>query len=164
MIDYAYGLDTVGKKASDYPKLAIYNDFYGLTVKDLGLYALVENKIAGAIWSRKLNKEHNSNAFVNETTPVLSIAVLPEFRGQGIGSSMMTQFLLEAGALYEQLSVVANLDSQSRSFYEKFGFTDDSSKVKSEVSDKEMALLLKELTKKEVVRPTDGYDPRRWMD
>ncbi|MEA1956365.1 MAG: hypothetical protein U9N02_07730 [Campylobacterota bacterium] len=42
MVKYAHPKDI--KDAS------IYTEFYGLTTKDLGLYALVDNKIAGAIW------------------------------------------------------------------------------------------------------------------
>jgi len=49
MLHYALRLDEVNKTLSDIPKLAIYEEFYGFTTKDLGLYALVDNKIAGAV-------------------------------------------------------------------------------------------------------------------
>jgi ribosomal protein S18 acetylase RimI-like enzyme len=135
-----------------YPKgsldLEVYTKFYGLTTKDLGLYALVDNKVAGAIWSRELNN--------NQRTPVLSVAVLQEFKGQGIGSFMMEQFLQEAATTYEELSIDISHKPKSLKFYEKFGF------VKKE--DSKRLILIKKLEKKEIVRPTDGYDPRRWMD
>ncbi len=38
MVKYAHSKDT--------PNLKIYSDFYGLTAKDLGLYAIVDNHIA----------------------------------------------------------------------------------------------------------------------
>ena len=138
MVRYAY--------TEEMENLNIYSDFYGLTTKDLGLYALVDNKIAGAIWSRELNN--------NRDTPVLSVAVLPEFKGEGIGSFMMEQFLQEAAALYEQMSIDISHKNETLEFYEKFGFqrVDDS------------FVMLKKLEKKEVFRPTDGYDPTRWMD
>ena len=140
-----------------YPKdaknLEIYTDFYGLTNKDLGLYALVNNEIAGAIWIRKLNKEHNANGFINDDTPVMSVAITPKYKSQGIGSFMMEQFLQEAGALFEQISIDISHKEQSLAFYKKFGFEKFDNFV-----------LLKKLEIKEVVRPTDGYDPTKWMD
>jgi ribosomal protein S18 acetylase RimI-like enzyme len=150
MLKYAYVEDT--------PNLNIYSDFYGLTAKDLGLYALVDNHIAGAIWSRRLNSEHNSTAFVDEKTPVLSMAVLPEFRAKGVGTFMMDQFLQEAGALYEQLSVGVLNNSKTIKFYKKFGFEIVDN------SEQKIITMIKKLEKKEVFRPTDGYDPTKWMD
>lgn len=85
MLHYAMRLDDVNKSLSDIPKLAIYNEFYGFTSKDLGLYALVDNQLAGAVWIRRLNADHGSNGYIDENTPILNIAVLPEFRGKGIG-------------------------------------------------------------------------------
>ena len=107
----------------DTQNIDIYDNFYGLTPKDLGLYALVDNKIAGAIWSRRLNKEHNSTGYVDENTPVLSMGVLPEFRNSGIGSQMLEQFLLEAGELYEQISI-NTYNPHAMNFYKKFGFVE----------------------------------------
>ena len=136
--------------------LNIYSDFYGLTTKDLGLYVLVENEIAGAVWTRRFNEEHKATAFVDENTPVLSMAVLPKFRNSGIGSFMMEQFLQEAAALYEQISVSVLADSKAVDFYKKFAFV--------ELDETKSSIMVKKLEKKEVTRPSDGYDPTRWMD
>jgi ribosomal protein S18 acetylase RimI-like enzyme len=134
----------------------IYTDFFGLSDKDLGLYAMKNNVVAGAIWSRKLNAAHNSNAFLDENTLVLNLAVKPEFQNQGIATAMIEQFLLEASALYEALSIAVPNDEKSRKFLEKFGF--------EIVKEKPVIVMKKVLEKKEIVRPTDGYDARKWMD
>jgi len=126
-------------------ELLKYTEYYGLTTKDLGLYALVDNKIAGAIWSRK---------FSPDETPVLSVAIVPEFKNEGIGAFMMNQFLQEAAVIYDELLINISAKEKALAFYEKFGF------VKNETN----FLLTKKLEKKEIVRPTDGYDPTRWMD
>jgi len=140
----------------DLDDTTIYSDFYGLSTKDLGLYALIDNSIVGAIWSRKLNAEHNAAAFIDENTPVLSMVILPEFRGKGIGSAMMSQFLLEAGEVYEQLSILVKEEEKTVKFFEKFDFVTTPNNANK--------TMLKKLEKKEIVRPTDGYDPRKWMD
>lgn len=165
MLHFAMRLDELNKTLQDFPQLDIYKNFYGLSSKDLGLYALSEHTIAGAVWIRILRADDGANGFVDANTPVLNIAVKPEFRGIGIGSAMLEQLLLEAGAVFEQISVSVVKGSKAVKFYEKFGFTKvASSEGKSPVDESEVITMLKELEKKEVVRPTDGYDPRRWMD
>lgn len=127
----------------DAPNLNIYYDFYGLTSKDLGLYALVDGTIVGAIWTRELQVQ----------TPYLSLAVKPEYRENGIATAMMEQFLVEISAVSEML-IAPTYDNEALiKFYTKFGFTQDKG-----------SLMKKTLDKKEIVRPTDGYDPRKWMD
>ena len=123
----------------------LYTDFYGLTTKDLGLYALVDNEIAGAIWSRKLDGD----------APQMCLAIVEKFKGQGIGSFMMEQFLQEAAALYDAVSIDISAKPKSMKFYENFGF---------ERKNSDNFLMVKQLERKEVFRPSDGYDPRRWMD
>ena len=123
--------------------LNIYYDFYGLTSKDLGLYALVDNIIVGAIWTRELE----------DKIPSLSLAVLPEYRGKGIATAMMEQFLVEISAVSEVLIAQTYENEALRKFYTKFDFTQEKD-----------SLMQKTLEKKEIVRPTDGYDPRKWMD
>lgn len=123
----------------------IFTDFYGLTTKDLGLYALVGSEIAGAVWSRKLDN----------TPPQMCLAIVDKFKDEGIGSFMMEQFLQEVGALFESVCIDISSKPKSLKFYEKFGF---------EKEGENSFLMIKKLEKKEVFRPTDGYDPRKWMD
>jgi ribosomal protein S18 acetylase RimI-like enzyme len=102
MLRYSMRLDKLNKSLIDFPELSIYEKFYGLTTKDLGLYALVDNKIAGAVWIRLLRAEQNAMGYVDANTPILNIAVIPELRGKGIGSAMLAQFLQEAGVVFER--------------------------------------------------------------
>ena len=166
MLHYALRLDEVNKSLADIPKLSIYSEFYGYTSKDLGLYMLVDNQIAGAAWIRRLNSDHGSNGYIDDNTPILTMAVLPEFRGQGYGSQMLEQLFIEAGALYEQISVSVLKESDAVRFYEKHGFSryDKGITEQSFVDGSEVITLVKKLEKAAIIRPTDGYDPRRWMD
>jgi len=144
---------------------AIYTDFYGFTRKDLGLYAMKDNVLAGAIWSRRLTAEHNSNAFIDEDNPVLNIGVKPEFRHQGIATAMMEQFLLEAAVVYKGLSISVLDDTKNINFLKKFGFEviPDIHRV-SYAQGKPSVIMKKVLEQKELIRPTDGYDASKWMD
>ena len=165
MLHYAYRLDEVGKTINDIPELETYTKLYGLTSKDLGLYALKENKITGAVWLRILKESDNSNAFIDDKTPVLTIAVKPEFRGEGIGSAMIEQLLLEAGSIFEKVSISILNNERTVKYFEKFGFCKlENSQGKSPVDASDVLTMVKELPKEAVVRPTDGYDPRKWMD
>jgi ribosomal protein S18 acetylase RimI-like enzyme len=141
----------------------IYADFFGHSNKDLGLYALIEHTIAGAVWCRQLKCEQNAKGFMDEQTPILHVVVLEEFRGRGIGTFMMEQFLQEAAVLYAQISVRVPNETRTLAFYEKFGFV-KTVQERHKTDDAEFAVLVKKLEKKEIIRPSDGYDPTRWMD
>jgi ribosomal protein S18 acetylase RimI-like enzyme len=119
----------------------IFTKHYGLNSKDLGLYALTNNTIAGAIWSREIDGK-----------TLLCLAVLPEKRLQGVAKAMMEQYLLEAAVLYDEVFALYHADTFG--FYEKFGFK----------LEEEKKFIVKKLQRKELIRPSDGYDPRRWMD
>lgn len=125
---------------------ATYTQFYGLTTKDLGLYALVNNELAGAVWSRELDSQKQ---------PRICLAIVEKFKDEGIASFMMEQFLQEAGAIYESISIDVSAKTHTCAFYEKLGFYRQS---------KENFIMIKILQKKEVFRPSDGYDPSRWID
>ncbi|MFA5455390.1 MAG: GNAT family N-acetyltransferase [Sulfurimonas sp.] len=165
MLYYAYRLDETDKKAQDFAELEIYDRFYGLSSKDLGLYALCEHKIAGAIWLRLLKEDDKAKGFIDEKTPVLTIGVKPEFRKMGIGSAMLEQLFLEAGALFEKISVSVLNNEKSIGFFKKHGFVEvENSFGRSPIDGAETIIMAKELPKERIVRPTDGYDPRKWMD
>ena len=85
------------------------------------------------------------------------------FRAQGIATAMLDQLLIEAGALFDNISVAVNSDTAK--FYERFGFVKlEGSDKKSQIDGSDIFIMTKELEQKAVVRPSDGYDPTRWMD
>lgn len=154
MLHFAYRLDELGKSVEDFPALQKYTKEYGLSKNDIGIYALKEHKIAGAAWIRLLNEK-----------PTLTMALKPDLRAQGVGSQMLSQLLLEAATMYEQIFVTLVKGSRAQSFYEKFGFeVVEASDAFSEVDNSAVLSMIKKLEVKELIRPNDGYDPRKWMD
>ena len=123
-------------------ELEIYYKNYGLTPSDIGLYALVENEIAGGAWVRLIDKK-----------ATLSIAVKPKFQGSKVGSQMLNQLFLELGGVYKTLHVELNEDDKKSIFFEKFGFVRQ-----------DKLTLVKQIKNEQVLRPTDGYDPSRWIE
>jgi ribosomal protein S18 acetylase RimI-like enzyme len=165
MLYYATRLDETDKTLADFPNLSMYDRYYGLSHKDQGLYVLSETGVSGAAWIRLIAKEKEPNAYIDAETPILTIAVKPEFRRQGIASMMLDQLLQEAGGRYKQISVSVLENSPTITFFEKFGFTKlDTPLKKSPIDDKAVITMIKELSQEEIVRPSDGYDPTRWMD
>ena len=135
----------------------IYTMAFGLKNTDLGVYSLTNNVVSGAAWIRLFNESHGADAYVDNVTPVLILAILPEMKGNGIGTLIMNQLLQEAAVMYDKVSVLSN--KHSKSFYQQLGFfsLDDS-------DSNDVFTMIKKLEKKEIIRPTDGYNPRRWMD
>ena len=165
MLHYALRLDEAGKSLDDISEMRVFDRYYGLTNRDLGLYALSDHQLAGAAWIRLLKEEEHAPGFIDARTPVLVIGVKPEFRGEGIGSVMLEQLLLEAGALYDRVSVAVSAGSEAMRFFERFGFSGvEGSERQSPVDGSRTLTMVLGLERAEVKRPTDGYDPTRWMD
>jgi ribosomal protein S18 acetylase RimI-like enzyme len=165
MLHYAMRLDALGKTLEELPRLRVHEKQYGLSHRDLGLYALEGHEVAGAAWIRLLDAKEEVPGFIDERTPLLTIGVKPKFRSRGIGSTMLEQLLLEAGALYEQVSVSVLTDSPAVRFYERFGFVRvGGSEGKSPVDGSDVFTMVRTLEKAEVKRPAEGYDPTYWMD
>jgi ribosomal protein S18 acetylase RimI-like enzyme len=75
----------------------------------------------GAVWLRLPIGEHKGYGYVDDNTAELSIAVLPGYRGQGVGTQLLTHlFASEWGKLPISLSVSA--DNPAVRLYERFGF------------------------------------------
>ena len=56
--------------------------------------------------------------------------------------------------MYEEIQIDISDKPKAIKFYEKFNFKNENGDF----------TLVKKLEKKEVFRPSDGYDPTRWMD
>lgn len=153
MLPYALALD------ENHPILNVYTSDYGFKSSDVGIYSQSNNVVSAAAWIRLYKESDGVSGFVDDVTPVLVVGVIPDVRGSGVGSLIMDQLLQEAAVIYEQISVSVRSNSREVKFYEQLGFT-----PLIDAEPKDVLIMIKKLEKKAITRPTDGYDPRRWMD
>ena len=92
---------------------------------DLGVIAVDSqtNAPLGAAWVRLLTGDERGFGWVEDTIPELAIGLLPGYRGQGIGTAMLTRLLEAAKGVYPgvSLSTRANNPPAVR-LYERCGF------------------------------------------
>lgn len=89
---------------------------------DLGFAALAGGQPVGAAWLRLWSAENRGYGYVAENIPELSIAVLPEYRGQGLGERLMTRLLQAALAHYPAVSLSVSEGNPARRLYLRLGF------------------------------------------
>ena len=61
---------------------------------DTGVIALVDSNPAGAAWYRYYKENNAIRGFIDETIPVIVIAVHNDYRRQGIGEKLLAGLLL----------------------------------------------------------------------
>lgn len=76
----------------------------------------------GAAWLRLFKSSNKGFGYVNDETPELTIAVLPDYRSQGIGSQLLTQLFETAQLCYSAVSLSVSPDNPALRLYRRFGF------------------------------------------
>ena len=105
------------------PELARYVVGWGRT-HDYGWLASdsTTGQPVGAIWLRLLVGDHQGYGFVDDQTPELSLAVLPNFRGCGIGTALL-QKVCQSPYGEQAISLSVSHDNPAIRLYERCGFT-----------------------------------------
>ena len=89
---------------------------------DVGVIAQADQPI-GAAWFRYFTAADPGYGFVEPTIPEVAIAVAAPWRGQGVGSRLLTTLIAAAGqAGVPALSLSVDLDNPARRLYERSGF------------------------------------------
>jgi tRNA-Thr(GGU) m(6)t(6)A37 methyltransferase TsaA len=89
---------------------------------DWGLLACDGETSVGAIWLRQWSGNERGYGYVDDTIPELSIALLPAYRRQGLGSRMFHEIFHMAGERYPGISLSVVETSPARRLYERLGF------------------------------------------
>jgi len=107
------------------PKIAVYAENWG-RANDVGLLAISDeanDKPIGAAWLRLLTGKRKGFGYINDTTPELSIALLPEYRRQGIGTKLLKQLLQLTDPVFDQICLSVDRRNPAISIYQQLGFT-----------------------------------------
>lgn len=103
------------------PELARYGQDWGKG-GDCGYGAFVQDNAVGAAWVRLFPQNEPGYGFVSEDIPELAIAVLPEYRGQGIGTRLLQSLLVEVKKTHPGLSLSVRSGNQAIALYKRLGF------------------------------------------
>lgn len=104
------------------PNVAQYVEGWG-RAGDLGFVAVDSNgQPVGAVWCRLLNGEVEGFARLNDETPELGIAVLPEHRGAGVGTALLKRLLEAAKNSYPAIALSVSPNNRAIELYERLGF------------------------------------------
>ena len=105
------------------PEIAKYVEAWG-RAGDLGFVAVdsTSNRPVGAVWLRLLSGDERGYGYVNDETPELGIAVIPGYRGRGVGSELLSRLLESAAAHYRQVSLSVSADNPAVRLYVRVGF------------------------------------------
>jgi ribosomal protein S18 acetylase RimI-like enzyme len=105
------------------PELARYVRRWG-RADDIGFLAMDAqgNEPIGAAWLRLLRGNNRGFGYVDDATPELSVAVVPEYRGQGIGTRLLERLLQEASHHHAAVSLSVTADNPALRLYQRLGF------------------------------------------
>ncbi|AFY45586.1 N-acetyltransferase [Nostoc sp. PCC 7107] len=115
-----------GKTIQDvmiHPDLSKYVKGWGCK-DDLGFVAIHKsrNQPVGAAWIRLLTGKSPGYGYVDDFTPELAIATLPECRNQGIGTKLLTHLLTAAKTSYPSISLTVRSANPALHLYQRFGW------------------------------------------
>jgi ribosomal protein S18 acetylase RimI-like enzyme len=117
------GADPFPRDIVTRPEISRYAECWGQQ-DDLGFIAVNEETPSpiGATWIRLLKDAAKGYGYVDETIPELTIAVTPEYRGQGVGTKLLDRLIAEAKNRYKAVSLSVSPDNPALRLYQRLGF------------------------------------------
>lgn len=105
------------------PEISRYAEDWGQD-DDMGVVAVdnIARQSIGAAWIRLLKRGNKGFGYVDDKTPELTVAVLPDYRGRGVGTGLLVHLLTEARTKYPAVSLSVSLDNPAVRLYRRLGF------------------------------------------
>ena len=113
------GVNPPAREIIEQPELKIYYEDFGTGEADYCIVADDDGRVIGAVWTRIMN----DYGHVDDETPSFAISLVPESRGQGIGTRLMRDMLIllkEQG--FKQASLAVQKANYAVRMYRKVGF------------------------------------------
>lgn len=109
--------------AKQNPDLMKYVEGWGRDT-DVGCIAVEphSNRPIGAAWIRLLTGDEKSTSYMDDNTPELAIAVLPEYLGSGVGTLLLQHLLEAAKQRYPRVVLSVRATNPAKRLYERMGF------------------------------------------
>lgn len=90
---------------------------------DLGFKAVTaEGEPVGAAWLRLLTGDQRGYGYISDSIPELTIALLPEYRGQGIGTRLLEALVAAASQKSDAISLSVSAENPAIQLYARLGF------------------------------------------
>lgn len=126
MLYEAAHMQAEGKTIQDamtHPDLAKYVQGWG-SKDDLGFVAIHQSKHqpVAAAWLRLLTAQNPGYGYIDDRTPELAIATLPEYRNQGIGTLLLIHLLKIAKTTYPSISLSIRSTNPALHLYQRLGW------------------------------------------
>jgi ribosomal protein S18 acetylase RimI-like enzyme len=116
------GLGAFDRTIVERPEIGKYVADWGRE-NDSGFVAVnEEDGSVGAVWLRLFKSDDRGFGYVNDRTPELGIAVLPAYRGQGIGTLLLHRLIESAHGSYEAISLSVSAANRAVRLYQRMGF------------------------------------------
>lgn len=110
------------RSVTNQPAIAKYVEGWGRQ-DDSGFVALTEDyQPVGAVWLRLLKNEEKGFGYVDDKTPELGVAVLPEYRGKGVGTNLLSRLIRAIEDSYECISLSVASANPAVRLYQRLGF------------------------------------------
>lgn len=110
------------RKIINEPELSRYAEDWGRT-NDKAVFAVYRGEVIGGCWTRIFSKAAPGYGTIDSEIPELSIAVLPQFRGKGIGTRLLQQMMINLKHDYQGVSLSVSKHNPAKMLYERFEFT-----------------------------------------
>ena len=103
------------------PDLARYVEGWG-RAGDMGVVAELDDLPVGAAWLRLWSAGNQGYGYLTDDMPELAIALLPNYRAQGIGTALLKQVLSNAQPDYQGVCLSIRAENPALRLYQRLGF------------------------------------------
>jgi ribosomal protein S18 acetylase RimI-like enzyme len=115
--------DKTLEDAKNHPELVKYVKNWGQQ-GDFGLISTLasNHQPIGAAWLRLLTGENQGYGYIDDETPELAIAILPEYRNQGVGTELLRNLITISQTMYRGICLSIRMDNPAFNLYKKLGW------------------------------------------